>query len=223
MFFLIFGTRASKSNVGSGMFFCPNEQSDQPYRQVAVKKKGHLFFVPLLPLGDLGEYVECESCGGTYRPEVLSLPTHKQLQTSFAEAVTRLVVGVVIADGYVAEAERNVALGVLNRYLDSPGLSRAQLEEMISDAEAGSPGDRSWDLSILLPELSTALSIEGRELLIRIALLLAAADGRIDESEMKVIADAAHHLGLSRALVRGLVAEFTPQIVGELGKTPKVD
>ena len=44
MFFLIFGTRASKRTVGSGMFFCPNEQSDQSYRQVAVKRMGHLFF-----------------------------------------------------------------------------------------------------------------------------------------------------------------------------------
>ena len=139
----------------------------------------------------------------------------KQLQTSFAEAATRLVVEVIIADGYVVAAERNIALGVVNQYLDSPGLSIAQLEKMITDAEAGGPGDRSRNLSNLLPELSTALSIEGRELLIRIALLLAAADGRIDESETKVIADAAHHLGLSRALVRGLVAEFTPQIVGE--------
>ena len=51
MFFLIFGTRASKRTVGSGMFFCPNEQSDQSYRQVAVKRMGHLFFIPLLPLG----------------------------------------------------------------------------------------------------------------------------------------------------------------------------
>ena len=211
--FLIFGTRASKSNVGSGMFFCPNEQSDQPYRQVAVKRKGHLFFIPLLPLGDLGEYVECGSCGGTYRPEVLSLPSRQQLQTSFAEAVTRLVVEVIIADGYVVAAERNIALGVVNQYLDSPGLSIAQLEKMIADAEAGGPGDRSRNLSNLLPELSTALSIEGRELLIRIALRLAAADGRIDESETKVIADAAHHLGLSKAHVRGLVAESTPQIV----------
>ena len=205
--FLIFGARASKSTVGSGMFFCPNEQSDQPYRQVGVKRMGHLFFIPLLPLGDLGEYVECESCGGTYRPEVLSLPSRTQLQTSFAEAVTRLVVEVIIADGYVVAAERNIALGVVNQYLDSPGLSRAQLEEMISDAEAGSSGDRSWDLSILLPELSTALSIEGRELLIRIALRLAAADGRIDESETRVIASAAHHLGLSKAHVRGLITE----------------
>ena len=213
--FLIFGTRASKSTVGSGMFFCPNEQSDQPYRQVAVKRKGHLFFIPLLPLGDLGEYVECGSCGGTYRPEVLSLPSRQQLQTSFAEAVTRLVVEVIIADGYVVAAERNIALGVVNQYLDSPGLSIAQLEKMITDAEAGGPGDRSRNLSNLLPELSTALSIEGRELLIRIALRLAAAAGRIDESETKVIADAAHHLGLSRARVRELVAESTPQIDGE--------
>jgi|TARA_B100001971_G_scaffold16049_1_gene12553 uncharacterized tellurite resistance protein B-like protein len=211
MFFLIFGTRASKRTVGSGMFFCPNEQSDQSYRQVAVKRMGHLFFIPLLPLGDLGEYVECESCGGTYRPEVLSLPSRQQLQTSFVEAVTRLVVEVILADGYVAEAERNVALGVVNQYLGSSGLSRAQLEKMIADAEAASPDDRSRNLSELLPELSTALSIEGRELLIRIALLLAAADGRIDESETKVIADAAYHLGLSKTRVRELVAGSTPQ------------
>ena len=205
--FLIFGTRASKSNVGSGMFFCPNEQSDQPYRQIEVKRKGHLFFVPLVPLGDLGEYIECGSCGATYKPEVLSLPTRNQLQTSFTTAVTELVVDMVLADGYVAEAERNVALSVVNQYLDPPGVSLAWLEKRIALAESKGPSDRSRDLSALLSELSTALSIEGRERLIRVALLLAKADGRIDESETRVIASAAHHLGLSKAHVRGLITE----------------
>jgi hypothetical protein len=44
----------------------------RPYTHKAVRNWFTLYFVPVIPMGRRGEYVECSSCGGTYGVEVLS-------------------------------------------------------------------------------------------------------------------------------------------------------
>src|SRR5690349_18405314 len=69
---IIFGTRTMPSKRQEGHFHCPRCSAKQPYNRVNVNRWFTLYFIPVIPMGSAGEYIECLSCAGTYKPEVLS-------------------------------------------------------------------------------------------------------------------------------------------------------
>ncbi len=68
---IIFGRRGVTGTKGQGTFQCPACQTDQPYAHKHVRRFFTLYFIPLIPLGTVGEYVECGRCKGTFKPAVL--------------------------------------------------------------------------------------------------------------------------------------------------------
>ena len=71
MFFL-FGLKTRRSTVDSGQFHCPNEGATRPFRHDRFRRWFTLFFIPVLPLTKQGERVQCQGCGATYGPDVLT-------------------------------------------------------------------------------------------------------------------------------------------------------
>ena len=69
---IIFGRRAVTGDQGGGTFHCPRCGPDQPYMHKRVRSFFTLYFIPLIPMNTLGEYVECGRCQGQYKPEVLA-------------------------------------------------------------------------------------------------------------------------------------------------------
>jgi len=68
---IIFGSRSVTGSKGTGSFDCPRCGTNRPYDHKRVRRFFTLYFIPLIPLSTLGEYIECGGCGGTYKPEVL--------------------------------------------------------------------------------------------------------------------------------------------------------
>ena len=56
---IIFGLRVYFRTVGQGTFHCQRCGGDRPYRLRSGRRWIHLFFIPLIPLGKAGEYVQC--------------------------------------------------------------------------------------------------------------------------------------------------------------------
>ncbi len=52
---IIFGTQPKTSTVRRGEFYCPSCETRCKYSWVRVTQRFSLFFVPVLPLGDLAE------------------------------------------------------------------------------------------------------------------------------------------------------------------------
>jgi len=71
LFLIIFGSRSVTGSMGTGSFDCPRCGADRPYDHKRVRRFFTLYFIPLIPMETLGEYIECGGCGGTYKPEVL--------------------------------------------------------------------------------------------------------------------------------------------------------
>jgi hypothetical protein len=71
LFLIIFGRKSVTSSTARGSFMCPACQSQQAYDHKLVRKFFTLYFLPIIPLGTLGEYVECGGCKGTFKPTVL--------------------------------------------------------------------------------------------------------------------------------------------------------
>ncbi|MCP5543271.1 MAG: DUF4190 domain-containing protein [Akkermansiaceae bacterium] len=69
---IIFGTTGKTSVEKKGFFHCPACGEGASYQQKGIRRYFTLFFVPLIPLHKVGDIVECDRCGGSFKPEVLT-------------------------------------------------------------------------------------------------------------------------------------------------------
>jgi len=206
---IIWGWKARYSTLSSGTFYCPHEDGDRGYRHQQARRWFTLFFIPLIPLAVLGDFIECTSCGRQYDPVVLTLPTAAQIIDNLANAMRYAVVAIVTADDIVGDHEKAVALEIMGRYSDTPytaeDLNR-DLIELHSDS-----------LEEAFSNVAGTLNALGKESLIEACMRLSAADGHIDERELEQIARAGRALGLSPAHLRGLMASAPESAEDEAG------
>ena len=212
---LIAGTKVEENQVGSGTFNCPNEGSKQPYRHVRLEKKATAFFMPVATMSDLGEYVECQSCGATYEPEVLTIRTQEDLDSALAVAVIQLALEVVLADGRVTAEERQAVIDIVNKHVAPPGLTVEDLAKLLADFELHSAKRRSKITAAGLAELGSALNLDGRRVFVRTAYYLALADGEVAEAEREVIAKTARRLGFNKAEAAELIDALDVEVAEE--------
>jgi hypothetical protein len=67
----IAGLKVRATITGTGTFHCPKERGDRRYRRLRARRWVTLFFIPVMPLDQRGEWVECLGCGSSYRVDVL--------------------------------------------------------------------------------------------------------------------------------------------------------
>lgn len=196
---IIWGWRAFKKKIGSGKFFCPREGGDRNYEHKKARRWFTLFFIPVIPLNDLGEYVECTSCKGTYYPDVLKAKTATQIEDVSTTAIRHVVVSVLLADGVVDPREREAALTVVGRFAPKP-YSEAHLDADLSQL-------RSSDLTDKLEELGAILNEHGKENVLTSAVYLAGSDGHVDQSELVVAREIGKALTMSSAHIEGTIQQ----------------
>jgi len=68
---VIWGYRRHLLVIGKGTFLCPKCTVPRPFLHKRWKRFFTLYFIPLIPLGNGAEFVECTVCGTAYRPEIL--------------------------------------------------------------------------------------------------------------------------------------------------------
>jgi len=213
MFMLVIaGTKVEENRLDSGTFNCPNENSKQSYIHIRLEKKATAFFVPVAKMTDIGEYVECQSCGVTYEPAVLQIRTQEEIETALAVAIIRLAIEVILADGIVKDEERQAVINVANQYLDPPGLSLEDLSEMIIPEQLNSTKKRSMRTAHALAELGSALNMDGRRSFVEIAYYLAASDGEVVETEKEVIKKLARRLGFTKSETAEIIAALDQMV-----------
>ena len=57
-----------------GPFVCPSEKSQQTYRMRRVNRWITVVWIPVVPLGSLGTFVQCRSCKNKFGVDVLASP-----------------------------------------------------------------------------------------------------------------------------------------------------
>lgn len=118
---IIFGTRNKLTTVGSGSFYCPHCQAQRNYEKKQGKRYFALYFVPLIPMGDLGMFVECMTCHMTFDEAVLNAkaPAKPVSAVELLNSVkSRLLDGdpveYVVRDLTAAGIERDIALSLID-------------------------------------------------------------------------------------------------------------
>jgi len=214
---IIFGTRGLKLNAGTGMFLCPSCRRQQPYHHKKVRRFFTLYFIPVIPLNVAGEYVECDTCKGTFKPTVLSLtaaqlggvppgaPGIPGVPASAAAPAPpagvapqdvrslcfRGMSAIAQADGGIDDLEAGVAMSVMR----SLGL---ELESTKVKAQMSSSTDRD-ELMTRLRAVARSLSDKDKEQIARTAYMVAMSDGRIGDAERALLAQMAKEIGLPAA------------------------
>ena len=71
---IIFGTRVRHTTLSSGQFYCPQCKAQRAYELRRARNYFALYFIPIIPMNTVGEYVTCQTCGTNFKPDVLKMP-----------------------------------------------------------------------------------------------------------------------------------------------------
>lgn len=202
MLFIIWGWRGRNKTVGQGVFHCPSCGCREQYSHVQVRRFFTLYFIPLIPLDLVGEYIECSACDGTFKPEVLSFDSEqaeREFRAEFETAVKRTLVHMMMVDGRVDPSEvdaiRHIHRGICGRDI--------QPDEIRSEVVAATHGrSRVQDY---LASVSPHLNNHGKEMVIRAACMVATADGVLHDKEREFLLEIARILGVSESHFRGIL------------------
>lgn len=118
---IIFGTKARQKTVGAGQFYCPRCQVQRAYERKKARRYFTLYFIPVIPMDELGEFVECQTCHMAFTPDVLSMkPAPRKLTvTEMLNTVKKLLevdampVEYLVRDLTAAGLDREVALATI--------------------------------------------------------------------------------------------------------------
>jgi uncharacterized tellurite resistance protein B-like protein len=209
---VILGTTAVTRTRGRGEFVCPECGVRRPYAHQRVQKRFALLYVTILPLDELGEYIECQHCRGTFKTEVLNDPavrgpapgsTRRRFDAEFRPAILRIMILMMMVDGRIELSEKRMIID-LNHRLTGRTLTMEEVDVHLEAVRAAgkSAVDHARSVAPLLNDL-------GKELVLKAAFSVAVADRRIHGSERDLLTGIGRALGMSSAHVRAVVAEST--------------
>lgn len=248
--FIIFGTRGVRSTIKEGTFHCPQCACERRYKHKKVTQFFTLYFIPLIPLGNKGEYVECLHCKNTYIERILHMrPTidvserpkpkrqvdspapqleakeqtnkPKSLAEKLAEeeaklanerqsltaevdivpekqkVIKKLLIMMILADGKVEDAEIHMFHKV---YRKMTGATVPDIYKEIDQVRTENKPAYQY-----LKQVSGYLNEEGKIDIIKSSMMIAAADGDIDATEVSMVENFGKALELKPAQVRSII------------------
>ena len=202
---IIFGTRGVTYSTGNGDFYCPTCRDQQPYKHKRVRRFFTLYFIPVIPLGLHGEYIECGQCQGSYRLEVLDFDPEAgtaEFEAEFHRAIKRVMVEMMLADGVVDDEEVAVITNIYGQ-LAGTEVSEHDIRTEIVEAET-----RTGDVTAALAEMAGNLNDNGKEMVVKAAFMVAAADGEFQDEEKELIGSIGKALEMSPAHMNGVIASM---------------
>lgn len=202
MLFIIFGSRAVTTTRDRGQFHCPKCAARIPYAHKRVRRFFSLYFIPLIPLDLLGEYIECSRCRGTYDVAVLRHDPAKaqaKIEAQFERVAKRTMVMMMLADGVVDDEEIRTIRRVHSN------IFKVELSTEDVQAEIRKAQQSPLSLTDQLSKLAGNLNAEGKEVVVQAAFLVAAADGKLEDSETKLLGEIGQALGMTPAHFRGVI------------------
>jgi tellurite resistance protein len=203
---IIFGTRGVTYGSEGGQFYCPDCSDRKSYLHRRVRRFFTLYFIPLIPLDLVGEYIECQTCSSTYKTSILEYDPQKASaaeEAEFQKAIRRVLVLMMLADGVIEESEIEAIQTIMGK-LEDREVKRAEIESEITRAQK-----ESQDIQQYCRGMAGYLNDSGREMVVKAAILVAGADGKFDDSERDALAGIATALNMSRAHFSGIVREMT--------------
>jgi uncharacterized tellurite resistance protein B-like protein len=204
---IFFGTRGLTLTGSSGNFLCPNCGKDQHYKRRRVRRFFTLYFVPIIPLDLLGEYIECTVCKNTYNDKVLELAAdveadRKAFESEYERAVRKSMAIMVLADGVVDESEIEAMTSIYNSITGKD----ASREDMSREIETTK--NEGLAIENYLETINGQVNANGKELVVKALISIAYADGDFDEEEQKTLIKALGALDINENDFKRIMDDF---------------
>jgi len=122
------------------------------------------------------------------------------MESTFADAARWVVVAMIVADGTILQSEIDRALEIVRRATDED-ITRDEVELEAAAALAG-----RLPIDDALRKVGPGLNDHDKELLVRIAVDIAATDGELAEGEIALVKRIAENLGVTPDGLRGIIA-----------------
>ncbi len=204
---IFFGTRGVKSTIKQGHFPCPQCATNRAYKHKKVTKFFTLYFIPIIPLGKAGEYVECLSCKGTFVTRVLDYNPNNQggnaFQSVYEEAIRHSMILMMLADGIIDEQEMIMVQKIINKFGHND-ISRPELEMLVAAVQR-----KKEPVDTYLSKITPSLNKHGKEMIIKCGIAVALADNVFDETEKVMIQDMARAMEMPPSRLREIIEETT--------------
>ena len=200
---IIFGTRGVTSTAEKGQFNCPQCSGATDYNLKRVRRFFTLYFIPVIPLDKMGEYVECGRCQGTYDPEILTYDPSvegEKMEAFFFVACKQVMISMLLADGVIDDGEVKMLQSQFQEITGTHVPEEELREEIqyISDQGSSAPE--------MLGSMTGQLNDQGKETVIRAAYAIAAADGNVDQSEQAYLMEVGRSMGMTEAHLTGVIS-----------------
>ena len=209
--FFIAGTRGVTTTVSKGEFFCPECNAHTQYHHDQVHEKATVFFIPVINLKLLGEYIECQNCVNTYKMEILDYDPEqeqKEIEAIYLVGIKKVMTMMMLADGKIDENEKSMMKDIYKNITDL-ALSDNDIDKEIKNCKANPMG-----LDNCLKELFSYLNESGRETIIKVAYWVSIADGEVDKREEKLLLKIAKQFQISSAHLKGIISEVNEIVSG---------
>ena len=202
---IIFGSTSKTNTESSGEFHCPHCNSKKPYDFRVTYKYGHIYWIPLFKGEELGRYVECTTCNNKYNDTVL-----KYDPEGAANEVRGKVVTVLMSVAYITAGQPETSSETMRSIFSLP----KRLMNLVPSDESLIDTIRRGALhpnQVLgwCANLASQLNDHGKEVILGAAVLGAQMNQGGVESARSYIDMVGQNLGMTKAHVSGLVAQYT--------------
>lgn len=206
----IAGTFDWASTLEQGEFMCPKCGASKSYQRKVARTFLTLYFVPILPIGGLHEFVICRGCRERFDPSVLTanrgVSTGREPQAvravgSFDEELVRLMALMIVEDDFVTEAEIQMAQriyqGMLMRELPRVDLERACREVI----------NLRINTMRYVGAAGQGMTYDQKILAVQAMFAVAGAEGQISSKRLKSLMQAQQQLGLDDSAFQNAVKD----------------
>jgi uncharacterized tellurite resistance protein B-like protein len=202
---ILIGTFQWASTRLKGVFACPNCESTEQFRLRASRPFLTLYFIPVLPIGGLSEYVECRRCKTSYEPLILSsrmLPSEaanpagsssNAAAPAFEDDLLSVLALMMVEDGQVTEEEIRVARRLYENIAED-NLSREDLGHACSVVRMQRLSTMSF-----LATCSKRRTHEEKLLIVQAMFGVASAEGQISPGRLRALLEARERMELDES------------------------
>lgn len=203
LFFIIFGTRGVTMSGERGDFHCPQCGANSGYTMKKVRRFFTLYFIPLIPLDLLGEYLECNTCQGNFKPEVRDYDPaqhEQQMQAVYMVAMKQAMICTLLADGVIDNAQVKAVQETFEE-VSGVHVSEEDLREEIMGIQR-----QGEDALELVSSIGPELNDSGKEQVLICAHRVATANGNAADAELEYIYRLGKTMGMSQAHIQGAIS-----------------
>ena len=196
---IIFGTTTRNATKETGVFNCPRCNLQREYLLKSVNRYFTLYFIPLIPLGSAGQFIECPACGGTFGVEVLSYDP-QTARNEVHDTIRRMLV-LIMAKSHKTSPGHIGALQDMMQQAAGEHVTAQQIYEDIRLAE-----EAGVDAAPFIQRQAANFTDNGRLMLLETAIHVLSADGSLGERERMLLREIGRAMNMPTQKVESLLS-----------------